>query len=263
MKHLFYQLIATFSFFTRLPFWRLANVPKEYYERVVPYWPVVGWLTGLLTAFVCCATAFLPAHISVILGLIVRCFVTGALHEDGFADFCDGFGGGYNRERILSIMKDSHIGTYGVLGLILYFALQISTTSYIVGEIGPCWQLILVIVSADTISKFLSSTIIYFLPYARTEETSKNKLVYKSARPLEVIFGGALAFLPLLLLATTGNSLLAQQLGAATMAAMLCTAILFRLMKARIEGYTGDCCGASFIIAEAVFFVSLTVALAI
>ena len=65
----------------------------------------------------------LPWAVSVIVAIAVRLLITGALHEDGLADFLDGFGGGGDRARILAIMKDSHIGTYGVLGLIIYMSL--------------------------------------------------------------------------------------------------------------------------------------------
>lgn len=123
MKHIF----AALTFFTRLPFWRLGSVDKRYYKSVVPYWPYTGWLTGgimCLTLWV--AAQALPYFAAIIMALIARLLVTGALHEDGLADFFDGMGGGTTRERTLSIMKDSHIGTYGVIALISYFLLTSS-----------------------------------------------------------------------------------------------------------------------------------------
>ena len=120
MKH----VLAALIFFTRLPFWRLGEVPAEYYKNVVRYWPYVGWLTGgIMAAVYLGATCVLPKSCAVVLALTARLLVTGALHEDGFADFADGFGGGTNRSRILEIMKDSHIGTYGVIALIVYYIL--------------------------------------------------------------------------------------------------------------------------------------------
>ena len=113
------KLLASLIFFTRLPFWKIADVPPVYFKRVVDYWPFVGWLTGGIMAGTLWITAeFLPVQIAVLMALAARLLVTGALHEDGLADFCDGFGGGTSRDKILSIMKDSHIGTYGVLGLL-------------------------------------------------------------------------------------------------------------------------------------------------
>ena len=109
---------------TRLPFWKIKEVPAECFKHVVPYWPLVGWLTGgVMAAVLWLAGQIMPVSLAWILALIARLLVTGCLHEDGLADFFDGFGGGTTRERTLAIMKDSHIGSYGVIGLICYFLL--------------------------------------------------------------------------------------------------------------------------------------------
>ena len=118
----FNRIWASFIFFTRLPFWRLHEPPKACYNSVVEYWPLTGWLTGgAMGLTIYFASLVLPYTVAILLAIVVRLLITGALHEDGLADFFDGFGGGgNNRQRILDIMKDSHIGTYGVLGLIFY-----------------------------------------------------------------------------------------------------------------------------------------------
>ena len=94
------------SFFTRLPFWRICDIEADHYTHVVPLWPLAGWLTGgaMTLTVLLTSAAGLPAGISVALALASRVLLTGALHEDGFADFCDGFGGGTSRERVLEIM---------------------------------------------------------------------------------------------------------------------------------------------------------------
>ena len=121
------KLAASLIFFTRLPLWRWVTVDSSYYSRVVELWPAVGWLTGCVTAgSLYAASMIFPPLAAVIIAFAVRVLLTGAMHEDGLADFFDGFGGGTSRERILAIMKDSHIGTYGVLGLILYFLLLLA-----------------------------------------------------------------------------------------------------------------------------------------
>ena len=102
------RILAAFIFFTRLPFWRLAEVPSEYFKNVVSRWALVGWLTaGLSVIVLYTASLILPASVAVLLAIVTRLLITGCLHEDGLADFFDGFGGGTSRERILSIMKDS------------------------------------------------------------------------------------------------------------------------------------------------------------
>ena len=78
------KLLASLIFFTRLPFWKIANVPPVYFKRVVDYWPFVGWLTGGIMAGTLWITAeFLPVQIAVLMALAARLLVTGALHEDG------------------------------------------------------------------------------------------------------------------------------------------------------------------------------------
>ena len=114
-----YDILASFMFFTRLPLWRLSlKVPADSFRHVVYYWPLVGWLTGGLMALTYGLSSLIfPMQVSLLLAMASRLLLTGALHEDGLADFFDGFGGGVERERVLSIMKDSHVGTYGVIGL--------------------------------------------------------------------------------------------------------------------------------------------------
>ena len=118
--NIFSRIWAAFIFLTRLPFWRIYQPPKKAYESVVEYWPLVGWLTAAISAAAIWFIAPYNVLIATVAAIVLRILVTGALHEDGLADFLDGFGGGTSREKILAIMKDSHIGTYGVLGLVCY-----------------------------------------------------------------------------------------------------------------------------------------------
>ena len=122
------SFLAAIMMFTRLPLWRFVQVDKKYYSNVLLYWPLVGFITGFTTWAILYIVstigwADLPACI---LAIAARLLLTGALHEDGLADFFDGFGGGINKEKILAIMKDSHIGSYGTIGLIVYFFLYAS-----------------------------------------------------------------------------------------------------------------------------------------
>ena len=232
------KLLAALIFFTRLPFWRITEVPAAYFKRVVDYWPFVGWLTGgIMAGTLWISAQFLPMSTAVILALLARLLVTGALHEDGLADFCDGFGGGTSREKILSIMKDSHIGSYGVLGLILYYQLSFSLLVSLPAPVIP-WVLCV----ADPFCKFVCSFMLLFLPYARKEEESKTKVVYTRMSLSEWIANIAGGLLPLLLLPLSYWG-------------MLCfPCVLFIglgwLLKRRLGGYTGDCCGALFLLCE-------------
>ncbi|MCH5302000.1 MAG: adenosylcobinamide-GDP ribazoletransferase [Prevotella sp.] len=254
LQNIFKRTLAALSFFTRLPFWRMASLERRHYERVVPLWGLAGWLTGgaMAAVFTAAAACGLSAGTGVALALTCRVLLTGALHEDGFADFCDGFGGGTGRQRTLEIMKDSHIGTYGVVGLALYFLLTWnSMTEVFRGGLSP-----LMFVAADAACKCLSSTIVWFLPYARKETEAKTRMAYARTPAGEKLASLAIGLLPMALL-TAGEPRLALCL----VAPALCCLLLFALMHRRIQGYTGDCCGAVFIITESVFYLSLCIIL--
>ena len=237
------NLLAAFIFFTRLPFWRLKEVPSECFKHVVPYWPWVGWLTGSVMAMVLAlGSLVMPVSLAWIWAIVTRLFITGALHEDGLADFFDGFGGGTTRERTLAIMKDSHIGTYGVIGLIIYFLLMLELRHL------PVSMLCTLILCGDCWGKLCASQLINFLPYARKEEDSKAKVIYNRMSSKELficIMGGTL---PLWLLPLS--------LWGALVAPCLVLAFLILLMKRRLQGYTGDCCGATFLMCEMAFYLS-------
>ena len=232
------NILAAFIFFTRLPFWKIREVPAECFKHVVPYWPLTGWLTGGIMAGMLWLTGqILPVSLAWIIAIIARLLVTGCLHEDGLADFLDGFGGGTTRERTLAIMKDSHIGSYGVLGLILYYLLSFSLLVSLPAAVIP-WVLCV----ADPFCKFVCSFMLLFLPYARKEEESKAKVVYTRMSLSEWIANIAGGLLPLLLLPLSYWG-------------MLCfPCVLFIglgwLLKRRLGGYTGDCCGALFLLCE-------------
>ena len=246
MKNFYAALI----FFTRLPFWKFLKVPDESFKHVVPYWPVVGLLTGGCMAGVLWLAAHVfPYPIAVMIAILSRLLITGALHEDGLADFCDGFGGGTSRERILAIMKDSHIGTYGVIGLIFYFLLFWSMLKSI--DLSLACPTIIV---ADVWSKYNSSQIINFLPYARKEEESKIKTIYSKMSFKECIIGAVIA-LPTLFFLMPGKywHIIVYPL-------VMCF-FLIRLMKKRLGGYTGDCCGALFLLNELAFYIGMMIAI--
>ena len=242
------NLLAAFIFFTRLPFWRLKEVPSECFKHVVPYWPWVGWLTGSAMAMVLAlGSLVMPVSLAWIWAIVTRLLITGALHEDGLADFFDGFGGGTTRERTLAIMKDSHIGTYGVIGLIIYFLLMLELRHL------PVSMLCTLILCGDCWGKLCASQLINFLPYARKEEDSKAKVIYNRMSSKELficIMGGTL---PLWLLPLS--------LWGALVAPCLILAFLILLMKRRLQGYTGDCCGATFLLCELTFYLTTMILL--
>lgn len=242
-SHWYDNLLAAFIFFTRLPFWRLRQPPKSSYAAVVEWWPLTGWLTGgAMAATLYFGSMVMPYTVVVIAAIMVRLLITGALHEDGLADFLDGFGGGgKDRLRILAIMKDSHIGTYGVLGLILYELLLFAALLSMSPEMAA-----LTILAADPYSKMVTSELIIMMPYARTEETAKNKTVY---RKIEWKAGVCLAIQGLLpMVAFLWYTGLNWEM--IIFLPCLVMYFLYLLIWRRIHGYTGDCCGAVCLLVE-------------
>ena len=232
------NILAALMFFTRLPFWRLKTVPQECFKHVVAYWSFIGWLTGGMMALACWLLLHLfSVPVAVIGALVVRLLLTGALHEDGLADFFDGFGGGRDRESILRIMKDSYIGSYGVIGLIMYYLLGVGSLISLPAPVLP-----VVLLCADPFSKFVCGHIIGVLPYARREEESKAKVVYVRFNWKETLVSAVGGLLPLLLLPVAYGWILTGP--------CMVFFLLIRLFHCWLKGYTGDCCGALFLLAE-------------
>ena len=219
---------------------------------VVEHWPLVGWLTGgIMAATLWLGAQVLPYSIAVLLAIVMRLLVTGALHEDGLADFLDGFGGGgNNRQRILDIMKDSHIGTYGVIGLILYLLLLFFCLSSMTPE-----KAALSILAADPYAKMLTSQLITMMPYARKEEEAKAKVVYRQISAVAGISLAVQGLLPLgLFIWYTG-----VEWSTLIFIPALVMYFLYLLIWRKIHGYTGDCCGAVCLLVELSVYLTLLI----
>ena len=220
-------------FFTRLPLWRLYQPPQEAYRSVVEWWPLVGWVTGgVMAAVLYLSNLIFPYTIAVLLAVCARLLLTGALHEDGLADFFDGFGGG---------------GTYGTLGLIIYVALLFVTLVALPPRLAT-----LTILAADPYAKMLSAQVVQMLPYARDEQTAKSGIVY---RKYNLWAGLRLALQGLLPLVLLNLSMSHFPLSIIYLPALL-SYVLFLYIRKRLGGYTGDCCGALFLLTELSFYLA-------
>lgn len=244
------NIAAALIFFTRLPFWRIKcfEVAPKYYAQVIYFWSATGWLTGGMMALTLwLGGQILPMSIAVILAILCRLLITGALHEDGLADFFDGFGGGRTKERILAIMKDSHIGTYGCLSLIIYFLLLYNLLT------GMSLKLACVtILIGDPLCKYISSQMTFFLPYARTEETSKSKTVYEKITFKTLFISACFGLIPLIVF-------FHWQALCAILFPMVVFGIMIGIMQRKIQGYTGDCCGSLFLLCELSYYLGTTI----
>nr|WP_288833655.1 adenosylcobinamide-GDP ribazoletransferase [uncultured Flavobacterium sp.] len=252
MKKELHIFFTALMFYTRIPCPKNIDHHPDYLNKASRYFPVIGWLVGGISFVVFYfAALFFSNEIAVILSIIAGILVTGAFHEDGFADVCDGFGGGWTKEKILLIMKDSAIGAYGAIGLVLLFLLKFQGLVQLVEETNSIAIGFLLFVSAHSVSRLAAISIVFTHQYSREDASSKSKPIAQNFTWREVV--GALFFglLPLLVLAVFFWQMLL----------VLIPVFLFRFFLARyfqkwIGGYTGDCLGATQQVCEVVFYLS-------
>lgn len=232
---------------TRLP---LPTLPKAWFQ----YQAQAAWafpLAGLAIALPACGAATLAIWLglstSIAAGLMlaVQILLTGAMHEDGLADTADGFWGGFTPERRLEIMKDSQIGTYGVVALILTVGLRWLALTALISQVGV-WPMLAV----ATLSRVTMPILMVTLPNARSAGLS-HSVGRPNTAALTIGFGFALLF-SLLLIGSTIISVLAGM--------ALTTFGLGLLARAKIGGQTGDVLGTSQQIAELTGLLILLVA---
>jgi len=239
MHHQFHVFLTAVMFYTRLPCPAWVDHSEELLNEATVYFPVIGWLVGGVAwaAYAASSWLFGNTDVALLLSLIATVLLTGAFHEDGFADVCDGFGGGWTRERILDIMKDSRLGTYGAAGLGLLLALKLGALRGLPSAlVGPALLL------AHPLSRATALSCIFSHDYARANETDgKAKPVAKKLGRAALATGLLLGALPLLAWAAwTGRPAV---LGVVLVLAAI-KWYLARYFQRWIGGYTGDCLGA-------------------
>lgn len=234
---------------TRLP---LPHLPAAAFQRQVQAvwaYPLAGLAVALPAAALAAAALAmdLPAAVAAGLALAVQVMLTGAMHEDGLADTADGLWGGLDRTRRLEIMKDSRIGAYGVIALILGFGLRWSALAAVIGAAGV-WPLL----ALAMLSRAVMPALMAALPHARDGGLSQS---VGRPRALPCLVAVLLALLLSLPLA-----------GAPAIAALLAMAAgaagLGWLARVKIGGQTGDILGAAQQIAELAGLLVLLVYLA-
>ncbi len=238
------------QFFTRLPVPRWVGFQQQWLRESSRYFALVGIVVAAVcSAVYAVAIWFVPQTVAVLLSTIAGIYLTGAFHEDGFADVCDGFGGGTAPERVLEIMKDSRIGAYGAIGIGLLLALKCLTLSYY-----PVQTYIAALFVAHPLSRFAASALIWRLEYAKAE--GKAKPLAKDMSTREFLVAAASALLPMLVLAVL-DWLSWYEIMVGAICAALAAAYLSRMFLRRIGGYTGDCLGAVQQVAEVAFYLGL------
>jgi len=228
-------LCYSLSFFSRLPVPRRTDFTAFPFHLGNAYFPLVGTLSALISfAVFYVLQGFWDQTISVIFMLVAGGLFTGALHEDGFADCCDGFGGGYNKQQRLAIMKDSQIGTYGVIGLIVLFTLKV--TLLISLSTLPPMLFLSVLLSAAMLSRFSLLTVMQYSVYAREGEPSKASGSSQALPNRYLVFACCISLLSLYWMPVWWALLIVAAL-------MLSTLFARAYFTQQIQGYTGDCLG--------------------
>ena len=249
-------------FYTRLPCPTWTPHSDSALNKATQYFPLIGWIVGAIAAAVFwLAAGYFSVLTAALLATAATILVTGAFHEDGFADTCDGFGGGWTKSRILEIMKDSRIGVFGALGLGMLVAIKLSliqdyfrSFSTIEGGIS----MLLFFINAHTLSRFMATSCVYFGTYARSNDDvgAKAKPLAKSFEGKRYLLASTMALIPILLwFLLSGKA--ALLLIPIVMA--IVTWRLLRYVERWIEGYTGDCLGAVQQITEVVFYLAVVV----
>ena len=175
--------LLAIQFFTRIPVTgRLAawvGFSPAMLRASAAHFPGVGVLVGALVAGVTAALlACLPPGpfaplVAAVLGTVLSVMVTGAFHEDGLADVADGLGGSYDRDRALLIMKDSRVGAFGALALVLALLSKVALLA-LIGSVSPRWM-VLGIFAAHVVSRTWPLLLIWLMPHVGDAAGSKSK----------------------------------------------------------------------------------------
>jgi adenosylcobinamide-GDP ribazoletransferase len=231
--------LTAVQFLTRLPVPGTLPYSSERLNASTAYYPVVGFLIGGLSALVvlACPTNW---HIvtKLLLSTALAVALTGAFHEDGLADACDGFGGGWTKARVLEIMKDSRLGTFGVVGLGLALSLKVALLSE-----TPSARLPVTLVLGHGYSRFLVVLLAYRTAYVG--QAGEDKPTAAGISPASLTLAAIFALLPMALISVPWPAWLLP-------ACM--SGVLSWYFRARIDGYTGDCLGACQVICELSFY---------
>ncbi len=261
------HFLIALQFFTRIPVTgRLADwvgFSPAMLRASAAHFPGVGWVVGGLTAAVFWGlTQALPAQpasvwVVAVLSTVFSVWLTGAFHEDGLADTADGLGGAVSRERALDIMKDSRIGSYGAIALVLALVTKVALLG-LLAQAGGARLAALALFAAHVTSRLMPLLVIRTLAHVGDTPSSKSKPLAESIGTRGLITG-LLWWAPALALAgwlAPGAPWLPAVLGA-----LVGLAWMWRLLQRRLGGFTGDGLGATQQLSELLFYLGMALAL--
>lgn len=272
--------LLALQFFTRIPVaGRLADwvgFSPAMLRASAGHFPGVGVVVGALVAgFTALLLVYLPASpfaplVVAVLGTVLSVMVTGAFHEDGLADIADGLGGSYDRDRALVIMKDSRVGAFGALALVLAMLTKVALLA-LIGSVSLRWMLVGIFV-AHVVSRTWPLLLIRLMPHVGDAAGSKSKPLADQIS-LGSLFTALLwcfsALAPVFIAQSAINfAATAGQTGFGLMPLVVAICVsglgfltMWRLLWRRLQGFTGDGLGATQQVCELAFYLGLALAL--
>ena len=257
--------LLALQFFTRIPVTgRLADwvgFSPAMLRASAAHFPGIGWMVGGLTAIVFYLTmACLPQQsaapwVAAVLSTVFSVLLTGAFHEDGLADTADGLGGGFTRERALDIMKDSRIGSYGAIALVL--ALMAKVSLLVLLTQLSSWLAACSLFGAHVSSRLMPLFIIRTLPHVGDTPASKSKPLAENISNAGV-FAGFLWWI--VAMALLLHTLPEARWWAGGLGALLGMLVVGWRLQRRLQGFTGDGLGTAQQLAELGFYLGLAIA---
>lgn len=251
------DFLVCLTFFTRLPAFLSVDHTRPM-SRAVQMFPAAGLVIGIIGALVLASGSMLqlPIYAISVLAVTAMIVATGALHEDGLADMVDGFGGGHEPERKLEIMKDSHIGTYGVLALFLSQGLRVILIASLL--LRGLDLAITVLIASQMVSRGFSMFLWVGLPPARSNGLSK-----QAGQPQRQALVMALVTTSIGLLCLLRPNLNIIAILLATTLSGLVSYLMILLCRRQIGGQTGDTIGATQQLCDLAFMAGILISLGI
>lgn len=237
------------GFLTRVPMLIQIDYSQRLMNQSSLYFPIVGLFLGVCYAgtYTLLTLAFSPLT-SALLVVILHLWLTGAFHEDGLADSVDALGGGHTIEKRLEIMKDSRIGTYGTVALVMALALKVALLT----EVNPTW---LAFLAAPMVARLTPLLIMGYLPYVTAPDKSKSKPVADGFSRARLLIAATFTVSASLVLTVYEPWLLLWGLCATLGVALVWGGYL----RSQLGGYTGDSLGASVVFSELVLLLGLAI----
>ena len=247
------SFLVALQFFTRLPVPQLSGFQPSWLHHSARYFPLVGWLVGAGAALALWLALWLwPPAVAAGLALALSMLITGCFHEDGLADSFDALGGAVSRERALQIMRDSRLGSYGTLALIVVIGLRWLTLAQLAALNAELAAVLLAL--SHPSARFFSGLVMARLPYVRDDD-SKAKPVAQGLSGAALLWSALYGLLPCALLIGWWPEI-AQLVLPALGAGLLVHVGCVRWFRRRLGGYTGDALGCTEQLAETAFLLA-------